>query len=77
MLLSEPKRRRGQQAAAPLRELGNDLVSGKPVVLKNGRDGPYVTDGEVNGSLRKGDDPDSITLERAAELLQARRDRKK
>ena len=77
VLLSQPKRRRGQQAAAPLRELGVDPVSKKPVVLKNGRYGPYVTDGEVNGSLRKGDDPDTITLERAAELLQARRDRKK
>jgi DNA topoisomerase-1 len=76
-LLSQPKRRRGQQAAAPLRELGVDPVSKKPVVLKTGRYGPYVTDGEVNGSLRKGDDPDTITLERAAELLQARRDRKK
>jgi DNA topoisomerase-1 len=77
VLLSQPKRRRGRQAAAPLRELGNDPVSGKPVVLKSGRYGPYVTDGEVNGSLRKGDDPDTITLERAAELLQARRDSKK
>jgi DNA topoisomerase-1 len=77
VLLSQPKRRRGQQTAAPLRELGADPVSGKPVVLKSGRYGPYVTDGEVNGSLRKGDDPDTITLERAAELLQTRRDRKK
>ena len=77
VLLSQPKRRRGQPAAAPLRELGNDPVSGKPVVLKSGRYGPYVTDGDVNGSLRKGDDPDTITLERAADLLQARRDSKK
>ncbi len=77
VLLSQPKRRRGQAAAAPLRELGNDPVSGKPVVVKSGRYGPYVTDGDVNGSLRKGDDPDSITLERAADLLQARRDSKK
>ncbi len=76
-VLSQPKRRRGQQAAAPLRELGAEPVSQKPVVLKKGRYGPYVTDGEVNGSLRKGDDPDTITLERAAELLQARRDRQK
>jgi DNA topoisomerase-1 len=76
-VLSQPKRRRGQQAAAPLRELGVDPVSQKPVVLKKGRYGPYVTDGEVNGSLRKGDDPDTITLDRAAELLQARRDRQK
>ena len=74
-LLAQPKRRRGQKAAAPLRELGDDPVSGKPVVVKSGRYGPYVTDGEVNGSLRKGDDPETITLERAAELLQARRDR--
>ncbi|MDH3261348.1 MAG: type I DNA topoisomerase [Acidimicrobiia bacterium] len=77
VLLSQPKRRRGQQTAAPFRELGVDPVSGKPVVLKSGRYGPYVTDGEVNGSLRKGDDPDTISLERAAELLQARRDRQK
>lgn len=77
VLLSQPKRRRGQQAAAPLRELGVDPVSQKPVVLKSGRYGPYVTDGDVNGSLGKGDDPDTITLERAAELLQARRDRQK
>jgi DNA topoisomerase-1 len=76
-VLSQPKRRRGQQAAAPLRELGIDPVSEKPVVVKKGRYGPYVTDGDVNGSLRKGDDPDTITLERAAELLQARRDRQK
>lgn len=76
-LLSQPKRRRGRQPAPPLRELGNDPVSGKPVVVKSGRYGPYVTDGEVNGSLRKGDDPDTITLERAAELLQDRRDRKR
>ena len=77
VLLSQPKQRRGQQTTAPVRELGVDPVSSKPVVLKRGRYGPYVTDGVVNGSLRKGDDPDTITLERAAELLQARRDRKK
>jgi DNA topoisomerase-1 len=76
-VLSQPKRRRGQQSAAPLRELGIDPISEKPVVLKKGRYGPYVTDGVVNGSLRKGDDPDTITLERASELLQARRDRPK
>jgi DNA topoisomerase-1 len=76
-MLSQPKRRRGQQSAAPLRELGIDPVSERPVVLKKGRYGPYVTDGVVNGSLRKGDDPDTITLERASELLQARRDRPK
>jgi len=74
-IFKEPKRRRGQQAAAPLKELGDDPVSGKPVVLKNGRFGPYVTDGITNGSLRKGDDPETITPDRAFELLQMRRDR--
>ncbi|MDR9449825.1 MAG: type I DNA topoisomerase [Acidimicrobiia bacterium] len=76
-VLSQPKRRRGRQSAAPLRELGIDPVSRKPVVLKRGRYGPYVTDGVVNGSLPKGDDPNTITLERASALLQARRDRPK
>jgi DNA topoisomerase-1 len=74
-IYAEPKRRRGQQATAPLRELGEDPVSGKPVVLKEGRFGPYVTDGETNASLRKGDTEQTITIERAAELLQDRRDR--
>ena len=76
-LLAEPKRGRGQRAAAapPLRELGEDPASKKPVVVKEGRFGPYVTDGETNASLRKGDAVDEITIERAAELLQDRRDR--
>jgi DNA topoisomerase-1 len=75
-LLAEPPRRRGQQSTArPLRELGADPVSKKTVTVRNGRFGPYVTDGDVNASLRKGDTPESINLERAAELLQARRDR--
>ncbi|MEX1006153.1 MAG: type I DNA topoisomerase [Acidimicrobiia bacterium] len=74
-LLAEPPRRRGQQSAGSLRELGDDPASKKTVTVRNGRYGPYVTDGDVNASLRKGDTPESITLERAAELLQARRDR--
>jgi DNA topoisomerase-1 len=49
-------------------------VSGKPVLLKNGRFGPYVTDGEVNASLRSGDTVEALTPERAAELLAARRE---
>lgn len=72
--LAEPKRR-GRRAAPPLRELGEDPDSGKPVVVKDGRFGPYVTDGEVNASLRSGDSPADITLERAAVLLRERRDR--
>jgi DNA topoisomerase I len=73
--LAEPRRRGGRTAAPPLKELGTDPVSGKPVVLKEGRFGPYVTDGETNASLRAADSVESITPERAAELLQDRRDR--
>jgi DNA topoisomerase-1 len=71
--LAEP-RARGRQAAPPLKELGDDPVSGKPIVLKEGRFGPYVTDGETNASLRAGDGVESITPERAHELIQARRE---
>ena len=75
-IYSEPKRRGRQGASAPpLRELGNDAASGKPMVIKDGRFGPYVTDGETNASLRKGDDVLSITDERASELLADRRAR--
>jgi DNA topoisomerase-1 len=75
-LFAQPKRGRNQQSAAPLRELGaDDPVSGKPMVIKNGRFGPYVTDGELNASLRKGDDVETLTVERAIELLQDRRER--
>ncbi|MCP9275652.1 type I DNA topoisomerase [Mycolicibacterium arenosum] len=75
-IYAEPKRR-GRQGAAtpPLRELGNDPVSEKPMVIKDGRFGPYVTDGETNASLRKGDDVLSITDARASELLADRRAR--
>jgi DNA topoisomerase-1 len=73
---AEPKRRGRQAAAPPLRELGADPVSGKPMVVKSGRYGPYVTDGETNASLREreGDTVDDLTDDRAAELLQMRRD---
>ena len=73
--LAEPKQRGRRAAAPPLKELGDDPVSSKPIVLKEGRFGPYVTDGETNASLRAGDSVESITPERAAELLQARRER--
>jgi DNA topoisomerase-1 len=72
-VLAEPKRRRGQKSAEPLKELGNDPDTDKPIVVKDGRFGPYVTDGEYNASLRKGDDVEEITLERAQELLADRR----
>lgn len=72
-LLAQPKQRRGAVSAPPLRELGVDPVSGQPVVLKEGRFGPYVTDGEINASLRKGDDPATIEPARAYELIADRR----
>jgi DNA topoisomerase-1 len=73
-IFAEPKRRRGQRAPAePLKTLGPDPVSGAPVVLREGRFGPYVTDGETNASLRAGDTIETITMDRAAELLADRR----
>ena len=65
----------GRRAKPPLRELGPDPATAKPMVVKDGRFGPYVTDGEVNASLGKGDSAESLTVERAAELLQRRRDK--
>ena len=73
-LFAQPKRRRGQAAArGPLRELGTDPESGRPVVIKDGRFGPYFTDGEINVTLRRGDDPATVTPERAYELLAEKR----
>ena len=74
-LLSKPKERRGRgkAAAGPLREVGPDPQSGSKIVVRSGRFGPYVTDGETNASLRRGDDPETVTLERAIELLAERR----
>ena len=72
-IYSEPKRRGRQAAKPPLRELGVDEVSGKQMVVKEGRFGPYVTDGETNASLRKGDTPESLTDARGSELLSERR----
>jgi DNA topoisomerase-1 len=72
-LFAQPKARRGRASAAPLRELGEDPETSSPVVVRSGRFGPYVTDGTTNASLRKGDEPETITIERAAELLADRR----
>jgi DNA topoisomerase-1 len=74
-LFAQPRMRRGAVAKPPLRTLGNDAESGKPMVIKDGRFGPYVTDGETNASLRKGDDVETITDDRASELLADRRAR--
>ncbi|MFC7329226.1 type I DNA topoisomerase [Marinactinospora rubrisoli] len=72
-LFAKPKQRGRRAASTALRELGEDPASGKPMVIKDGRFGPYVTDGETNASLRKGDEVESLTVERAAELLAERR----
>ena len=72
-LLSQPKGRRAAAPAAPLRELGEDPATGRAVVVKDGRYGHYVTDGEVNASLRSGDTVEGLTLDRACELLADRR----
>jgi DNA topoisomerase-1 len=75
-LLAQPKTRgRGARAAVPpLRELGEDPATGKPMTVKDGRFGPYVTDGETNATLRKADEVATLTPQRAAELLAQRRD---
>ncbi|MGW4111616.1 type I DNA topoisomerase [Actinosynnema sp. NPDC004786] len=72
-IYAEPKKRGRAAAAPPLKELGADPVSGKPMVVKEGRFGPYVTDGETNASLRKSDSVEGLTDERAAELLAEKR----
>ena len=74
-LLAQPRRRRGQTVKPPLRDLGLDPATEKPMLVKDGRYGPYVTDGEVNASLGKADTVETLTVERASELLQRRRDR--
>lgn len=73
--LAEPPKRRGQPSTQALKEIGKDPVSGKSVIVRSGRFGPYVTDGDVNASLRKGDNPETIDIDRAADLLAARRER--
>jgi DNA topoisomerase-1 len=74
-IYAQPKTRgRGARAAAgPLRELGADPATSKPIVIKDGRFGPYVTDGETNATLRRVDSVETMTLERAAELLAEKR----
>lgn len=71
-IYAQPKQR-GRAAADPGKEIGTDPVSGQKVMLKSGRFGSYVTDGEYNATLRQGDDEATLTIERAAELLEERR----
>jgi len=72
-LFAQPKARGGRNAKGPLREMGADPDTGLAMVVKDGRFGPYVTDGTTNASLRRGDEVESLTVERAAELLAERR----
>jgi DNA topoisomerase-1 len=72
-IYAQPKQRGRAAAKPPLKELGADPVSGRPMIIKDGRFGPYVTDGELNATLRRGDEIESITPERAAELLAEKR----
>ncbi|OLO71623.1 DNA topoisomerase I [Actinomyces oris] len=73
-IFAQPKRRRGQAAArGPLRELGQDPATDKPVVIKDGRFGPYITDGQTNVTVPRGEDPATISAERAFELLADKR----
>jgi len=74
-LLAQPKTRGRQRAQTLLKELGADPVTGKEVTLKDGRFGPYVTDGETNASIRKTDTVEAMTIDRAAELLAERREK--
>ncbi|MGY2001955.1 type I DNA topoisomerase [Blastococcus sp. SYSU DS1024] len=74
-IFAQPKQRGRAAAKAPLKELGPDPVTQGQITVREGRFGPYVTDGETNASLRKGDDVESITIDRAAELLAERRAR--
>jgi DNA topoisomerase-1 len=73
VIFAQPKLRGRAAAKPPLRELGADPASGNPMIIKDGRFGPYVTDGEFNATLRRGDEIESITPERAAELLAEKR----
>ncbi len=75
-LYAQPKQRRGRgQAAAPLREVGSDPTTNLPIVVREGRFGLYVTDGTTNAALRTADDPATISVDRASDLLSERRSR--
>jgi DNA topoisomerase-1 len=73
-LYAQPKLRRGRgQAAGPLKVIGADPSTGKEMVVREGRFGIYITDGETNASLRGGDSVETISVERASDLLAERR----
>jgi DNA topoisomerase I len=70
---AQPKQRGRAATQPPLKDLGTDSASGRPMIIKEGRFGAYVTDGEINATLPRGDDIETITSERAAELLAEKR----
>ncbi|SDS51658.1 type I DNA topoisomerase [Microlunatus soli] len=72
-IYAQPKQRGRAAAKPPLKELGDDPATGKPMVIKDGRFGAYVTDGEYNATLRRDDSVESMTAERGAELLAEKR----
>jgi DNA topoisomerase I len=72
-IYAQPKQRGRAAAKPPLKDLGTDPASGQPMIIKEGRFGAYVTNGEINATLRRGDDVETITSERAAELLAEKR----
>ena len=72
-LLAAPKTRQRRAAAPPLREMGEDPATKLALVIKEGRFGPYVTDGEYNASLRRGQTPEELTIEQASEMLAEKR----
>ena len=72
-LLAAPKTRQRRVAAPPLKELGPDPITEKALVIKDGRFGPYVTDGETNASLRRGQSIEALTVEQASEMLAEKR----
>jgi DNA topoisomerase I len=72
-IYKQPKVRRRGVAKPPLKELGLDPETQRPIIIKDGRFGMYVTDGETNATLRRGDTVEAMTMERAQELLAGRR----
>ena len=74
-ILKQPKGRGSRTAASVIADLGKHPSSGEAIQVKTGRYGPYVTDGTVNATVPKGTDPESLTLDRAVELLAAREEK--
>jgi DNA topoisomerase-1 len=72
-IYSKPKERRRGVAKPPLKDFGVDPATGKHILVKDGRFGMYVTDGETNATLRRGDTLEALDLVRAQELLAGRR----